>query len=164
MRSKQSEWFEVKVRYDKMNEEGIPKAITEQYVVDAFTFTETESIITEEMSAYIVGEFNIKDIKPAAYKEIFFSDMNADGFWFKTKLKFITIDEKTEKEKSKFTTYLVQASTLQQAVKNVEEIMGKTMEDYQIASISETKILDVFEHNTKPLAEQKKDEKPEYEE
>ena len=123
MRSKQSEWFEVKVRYDKMNEEGIPKAITEQYVVDAFTFTETESI-----------------------------------------LKFITIDEKTEKEKSKFTTYLVQASTLQQAVKNVEEIMGKTMEDYQIASISETKILDVFEHNAKPLAEQKKDDKPEYEE
>ena len=78
MRSKQSEWFEVKVRYDKMNEEGIPKAITEQYVVDAFTFTETESIITEEMSTYIVGEFNIKDIKPAAYKEIFFTDMNAD--------------------------------------------------------------------------------------
>ena len=116
------------------------------------------------MSAYIVGEFNIKDIKPAAYKEIFFSDMNADGFWFKTKLKFITIDEKTEKEKSKFTNYLVQASTLQQAVKNVEEIMGKTMEDYQIASISETKILDVFEHNAKPLAEQKKDDKPEYEE
>ena len=51
MRSKQSEWFEVKVRYDKMNEEGIPKAITEQYVVDAFTFTETESIITEDSQA-----------------------------------------------------------------------------------------------------------------
>lgn len=164
MRSKQSEWFEVKVRYDKMNEEGIPKPITEQYVVDAFTFTETESIITEEMSTYIVGEFNIKDIKPAAYKEIFFTDMNADGFWFKTKLKFITLDEKTGKEKSQFTNYLVQAATLPQAVKSIEDFMGKSTVDYQIASISETKILDVFEHNAKPLAEQKKEDKPEYEE
>lgn len=164
MRSKQSEWFEVKVRYDKMNEEGIPKPITEQYVVDAFTFTETESIITEEMSTYIVGEFNIKDIKPAAYKEIFFTDMNADGFWFKTKLKFITPDEKTGKEKSQFTNYLVQAATLPQAVKSIEDFMGKSTVDYQIASISETKILDVFEHNAKPLAEQKKEDKPEYEE
>lgn len=164
MRLKQSEWFEVKVRYDKMNEEGIPKPITEQYVVDAFTFTETESIITEEMSTYIVGEFNIKDIKPAAYKEIFFTDMNADGFWFKTKLKFITLDEKTGKEKSQFTNYLVQAATLPQAVKSIEDFMGKSTVDYQIASISETKILDVFEHNAKPLAEQKKDDKPEYEE
>ena len=116
------------------------------------------------MSTYIVGEFNIKDIKPAAYKEIFFTDMNADGFWFKTKLKFITLDEKTGKEKSQFTNYLVQAATLPQAVKNIEDVMGKSTIDYQIASISETKILDVFEHNAKPLAEQKKDDKPEYEE
>ena len=163
MRSRSSEWFEVKVRYDKMNDEGMQKPITEQYVVDAFSFTETESIITEEMSAYIVGEFNIKDIKPAAYKEIFFSDMPADDRWFKAKLFFITLDEKKGKEKRTAVNYLVQAHSLPQAVTYINDVMGKTMVDYVIASVAETQILDVFEHDGKALAEQK-DDKPEYEE
>ena len=65
MRTIASQWFEVKVRYDKITDDGTPKPITEQYVVDALTFTEAESIITEEMSVYISGEFNINGIKPA---------------------------------------------------------------------------------------------------
>ena len=90
---------------------GTPKPITEQYVVDALTFTEAESIITEEMSVYISGEFNINGIKPAPYKEIFFSELNSDDRWFKAKLQFITFDEKTQKEKRSAVNYLVQAHT-----------------------------------------------------
>ena len=86
MKSITSQWYEVKVRYDKMTDDGTPKPITEQYVVDALTFTEAESIITEEMSVYISGEFNINGIKPAPYKEIFFSELNSDDRWFKAKL------------------------------------------------------------------------------
>ena len=77
MKSITSQWYEVKVRYDKMTDDGTPKPITEQYVVDALTFTEAESIITEEMSVYISGEFNINGIKPAPYKEIFSLNLTA---------------------------------------------------------------------------------------
>lgn len=162
MRSRTSTWFECKIRYEKTMEDGSQKKVTELYVVDALSFTEAEASIIEEMSSYISGEFEVKDIKKAAYGEIFFSDSPSADRWYKTKLQFITIDDKTEKEKKSNVNYLVHGSTLPGAVKSIDEVMGGTMIDYVIASIAETQIMDVFEHNQM----QKKpevDDKPEYE-
>lgn len=161
MRSRTSEWFEIKIRFEKTLEDGIQKKVTEQYVVDALSFTEAENAIIEEMSSYISGEFKITDIKPAAYHEIFFSDMPKDDRWYKTKVQFITIDEKTEKEKRTAVTYLVQAASVAGAVKHIDEIMGSTMNDYAIASIAETVIMDVFEHHAPK--QEAPDDTPEYE-
>lgn len=147
MRSRTSTWFECKIRYEKTMEDGSQKKVTEQYVVDALSFTEAEASIIEEMSSYISGEFEVKDIKKAAYGEIFFSDSPSADRWYKAKLQFITIDEKTEKEKKSTVNYLVHGSTLPGAVKSIDEVMGGTMIDYVIASIAETQIMDVFEHN-----------------
>jgi hypothetical protein len=160
MRSKTSSWFETKVRYDKVMEDGQSKKVIEQYVVDALSFAEAEATITDEMSVYISGEFDVKAISPASYGEVFFSDIATDDKWYKCKLSFITIDEKTEKEKRSSVTYLVQAHTVNSAVKHVDEVMGGTMVDYEIAAINETKIMDVFEHENKSKQE---DAKPEYE-
>ena len=146
MRSRTAMWFECKIRYEKVMEDGLQKKVNENYVVDALSFSEAETRITEEMSAYISGEFEVADIKKAAYKEIFFTDDNIADKWYKAKLQFITIDEKTEKEKRSNVYYLVQASTLQGALKNVDEVMGGTMIDYAIAAISETTVMDVFEY------------------
>lgn len=163
MRSRTSDWYETKIRYEKTMDDGMQKKVTEQYVVDALSFTEAEASITEEMSSYISGEFKITDIKPAAYKEIFFSDNDNDDRWYRVKLQFITIDEKTDKEKRSTVNYLVQSATLPMAVKHVDEVMGGTMIDYVISSISETTIMDVYEHN-KALKKNEPDDKPEYEE
>ena len=78
MRSRTAIWFETKVRYEKTIEDGSQKKVTEQYTVDALSFTEAESTIIEEMSSYISGEFEVSDIKKATYKEVFFSE--ADNF------------------------------------------------------------------------------------
>lgn len=142
-----AEWFEVKINYDKMQEDGLIKPVNEQYVVDALSFTEAESSITEEMSVYINGEFKIKDIKKAAYKEILFSERHTDDRWFKAKVQFITIDEKTAKEKRSSVMHLCQAHTLQQAVGYLDEYIGKGMADYVVSSIQETQIQDVFTHD-----------------
>ena len=98
MRTRTAQWFETRVRYDKMMEDGQQKKVIEQYVVDALSFGEAEERITKEMSHYISGEFEVKAITPASYGEIFFSDAESDDRWYKAKLSFITIDEKTEKE------------------------------------------------------------------
>lgn len=153
-------WFETKVRYEKMMEDGKQKRVTETYVVDALSFGEAEERITEEMSVYISGEFDVKAITPTSYGEIFFSENTNDDRWYKAKLSFITIDEKTEKEKRTSVYYLVQASSLNVAVKNIDEVMGGTMIDYVIAAINETAVLDVFEHKAKTKSV---DDKPEYE-
>jgi len=163
MRSRTSKWFETSIRYEKMMEDGMNKAVTELYVVDALSFAEAEEAITREMSSYISGDFNVKNITPTVYGEIFFSDNGNDDRWYKARLQFITIDEKTEKEKRSNVTYLVQSATISGAIKNVDEVMGGTMIDYVIAGISETKIMDVFEHNTIANKEGSND-KPEYEE
>ena len=146
MRSRTAIWFECKIAYEKVMEDGLQKKVSESYVVDALSFTEAEKRIMEEMSSYISGEFTIKDIKIAPYKEIFFSDDELADRWYKAKLEFITIDEKTEKEKRSAVNYLVQAGTLKGAVGNIESVMGTTMIDYVIASVTETKLMDVFEY------------------
>ena len=147
MRSRTAQWFECKIKYEKLMEDGLQKQVVEQYVVDALSFAEAEQRITEEMSQYISGEFEVADVKKAAYKEVFFDDDNAaSDRWYKAKLDFITTDEKTEKEKRSRVTYLVQATNLNRAMKNVDTVMGGTMIDYDAASISDTKLVDVFEY------------------
>jgi hypothetical protein len=146
MRSRTSNWFECKVRYEKVTEDGLQKKVTENYVVDALSFSEAEERITEEMSSYISGEFDVADIKKAAYREIFFSDDEMADKWYKAKLQFITYDEKTDKEKRSSVTYLVQAGSFNGAVKNIDEAMGGTMIDYVISSVAETTLMDVYEY------------------
>ena len=146
MRSRTAIWFECKIAYEKVMEDGLQKKVNETYTVDALSFTEAEKRIMEEMSSYISGEFTVKDIKIAPYKEIFFSEDASADRWYKAKLQFITIDEKTEKEKRSSVNYLVQAGTLKGAVNNIEEVMGGSMMDYVIASVAETILMDVFEY------------------
>ena len=147
MRNRTSTWFETRVRYDKTMEDGRDKKVTEQYVVEALSFSEAEKRIVEEMLHYVSGEFGVKAIKLAVYREMFFSDIDTDDKWFKAKLAFITLDEKTEKEKRFPVTYLVQAASLDKARAYVKEVMEKTLIDYDVISISETHFIDVFEHN-----------------
>ena len=145
MRNIAAKWFECKVRYERVQENSLQTKVTEMYVVDALSFSEAEQRITEEMSAYISGEFDIIDIKPAPYKEVFFDDKEQSDRYFKAKLQFITIDEKTGKEKRSAVNYLVQAASFDGAVANINAIMSGTMIDYEKSTIAETKIIDVFE-------------------
>lgn len=155
MRSRTALWFECKIRYEKITDEGTQKKVTEQYTVDALSYAEAENRITEEMSHFISGEFEVTDIKKASYKEVFFSDdANADRY-YRTKLDFITIDERTAAEKRSRVTYLVQASSLKNALKGIDEVMSSTMIDYDAASISDTKLVDVFEYGKGNEAEDK---------
>lgn len=136
-------WFECKIRYERVMENGMNKKVTEPYLVDALSFTEAEARIIEEMTPFISGEFTISDIKRANYSELFPSDEASADRWFKCKLFFITLDDKSGAEKKTSTQVLVQAADLRDAVKKLDEGMKGTMADYQIASVSETAIMDV---------------------
>lgn len=145
-------WFECKVRYEKTMENGMQKKVTEPYLVDALSFTEAEARIIEEITPYITGEFTVSDIKRANYSELFESDEDAADRWFKCKLIFITLDEKSGAEKKSSTNVLVQAADLRDAVKKLDEGMKGTMADYQIGSVAETTIMDVFKYGVEPAA------------
>lgn len=138
-------WFECKVSYEKILENGMQKKVTEPYLVDALSFTEAEARIIEEIKPYISGEFTIADIKRAKLSELFFND-NGDRF-FKAKVMFITLDEKSGTEKKTAVQMLAQASDIKDALKVVEKGMEGTLADYTIASLSETTIMDVFPYS-----------------
>ena len=146
MRSRTSNWFEAKLRFEKTMEDGVPKKVTELYVIDALSWGEAEKRILKEMSSYVSGEIEIADLKIAAYKDIFFADSDMADKWYKAKLAFITIDEKTDKEKKTSVCYLVNAGNINSAIKNIEEVMSGTMIDYNTLNVNETSIMDVFEY------------------
>ena len=149
MRSRTATWFECKIRYEKTMEDGLPKKVSEVYVVDALSFSEAEERIMEEMLPYNLVDIEIVDVKIAPYREVFFADNNLADQWFKAKLSFITIDERTDKEKRTSMMYLVNAGNISSAINNIDEVMSGTMIDYVTTSISATKIFDVFEYKKK---------------
>ena len=144
MKTKVSKFFEVKIQYQKMQEDGKEKKVTEQYVVEAISFTEAETRIAEEMLPYTDGDLDVVSEKIAPYNEIFISDNSTDDKWFVSKVAFITIDEKTAKEKKQTFRYLVQARTSELAMDYTKEMFSHGMSDYSIDSVQDTPTLDVF--------------------
>lgn len=151
-------WFECKIRYEKVAENGMNKKVTEPYLVDALSFTEAESRIIEEITPFISGEFTVSGVARANYSELIFCDEESADKWYKCKLYFITLDEKTGIEKKTATNILVQAADLKDAIKQLDEGMKGTMADYEIAAVSETAIMDVYPYEADP------DVKPEFNE
>ncbi len=144
MKSKTATFFVCGIRYDKTMEDGSQKRVTEQYVIDALSFTEAEERIMKEWEAYANGEYELKTCAIAPFSEVFFSDDDAADKWYKATLAFITIDEKTAKEKRTKVCYLVQAGSMGGALKSIESMMNGTMIDYVTTSLQETRYMDVF--------------------
>ena len=141
-----NEWFECKIKYDKTMENGLVKKVTEPYMVDALNFTEAERRIIEEMSPFMTGEFQVADIKRAHYAEFFETMEESADRWFKAKLVFVTLDEKSGKERKTTQNVLIQAADLRGAIARLDEGMKGSMMDYVIASVAETPIMDVYHY------------------
>lgn len=139
--------FETKIRYDKIQENGAVKKVTEAYLVDALTFTEAEARIIEEMTPYISGDFSVVAIKRTKIAEVFWNP-EAEKWWT-VKVNFITLDDKTGVEKKSASLILVQADDDASAREKFNEGMRDTMADYEIAGINETNYLEVFKYSDK---------------
>lgn len=135
-------WFQCKVKYDRNADDGSITKVNESYLVDALSFTEAEERINEEMKPYISGDFLVSDIKRARINELF--ENESGDRWYRCKVNFITLDEEKGVEKRIAATMFAQASTLKEAVETVEKGMKGTLADYEIASVTETNIMDVF--------------------
>ena len=136
--------FEVGVRMERTLENGTLSKALEQYVVDALTFTEAEASIIREASVY--GK--ITDI--ATIKRSRCTELIGDGSkekWFRARVNYITVDEKTDKEKKIPNYFFVNAETITDAKKAVDDCFGTTMIDYRVATLDETNVLEVFRHD-----------------
>lgn len=137
-------WFECKVRYEKTLGNGVVKKVTEPYLVDAVSFTEAESRITEEMKPFISGDFKVADIKRANCTEVFECTELAADKWYRCRVAFITVDERSGTERKSSSNILVQAESLGDALERLEEGMKGSLSDWEVTSIVETAIMDIY--------------------
>lgn len=136
-------YIETRIRFDKMRENGTVKKTTESYLVDALSFTEAEARIIEEQTPFMSGDFTVSAVKKSKVAEIY---RNASGDkWYRCKLMFITIDEKSGAEKRSASIIMVQAIDFRNALENLLDCMKGTMSDFEIVEIAETKIMDVYD-------------------
>ena len=137
-----STWYECKVKYQKTDQNGKEKKVSEPYLVDAVSFTDAEKRINEEMEPYITGEFIVTNIKIANYSELHPSE-NGDR-WFKCKVSYINLDEEKGVEKKTNTYILMQSNSVKEAYEAIEDLLSDSVSDYEIPAIAESPIMDVF--------------------
>lgn len=137
-------WIEVKARYDRMMENGAVKKVTEAYLADVLSCTEAEARVTAELRPLVSGEFHITSVTATKISEVFHND--GDDRFYKVKVNFITLDERSGREKRTSSYVLVQASSFRSAYDNFIRGMQGTLADFEIEAISETKLLDVYYH------------------
>ncbi len=135
-------YIETRIRYNKMTENGSVKKTTESFLVDALSFTEAEARIIEEQTPYISGDFTVSAVKKSKTAEIY-RDEYGDK-WYRCKLMFITVNERSGAVKRTPSIIMVQAIDFRNALDNLLECMKGTMADFEVAEIAETKILDVY--------------------
>ena len=137
-------WFECKVRYQKTMENGVEKMVTEAYLVEALSFTEAEARIIEEVTPFVSGEYTVSDIKRTKFAEIVDSPREKDDRFYKVKINFITLDEKSGSEKKTASLILVKADNIDTALKSLHAHMKGSMADYVVAKLEESAYIDVY--------------------
>ena len=138
-----STWFECKVKYQKVDENGKQKGVSELYMVDAVSFTDAESRITKELEEYAgLGEFTVASIKTTNYAEIIPNE--SGDRWFKCKAVFISFDEKSGKERRSSSSMLVQATDVKDAYEVLSKALSTSISDFTIPMVQESSIMDIF--------------------
>ena len=149
-------WFECKVKYDKTFKEGEEpqQSKPETYLVDALSFTEAEARIIEEVTPYAIGNLEVQAVKKTRITEMVENENPMADKWFRAKVMYITLDN--DKEKRSAVTYMVQGKDFEDAFHQLVNVGLKgIIGEYDIASITETPIMDVYKYE--PSKEEKKE-------
>lgn len=143
-------WFECKVSYERQGSDAMGmKKVSEIYILDALSFTEAEERIIKEIQPFVsIGELEVVNIKRVKYSEIFHDESEEADRYYRARVNFITIDEKSGTEKKTAVNMLIQSASLPEAVARLRDEMEKQLGDYEISSIADTQILDVFPYVT----------------
>ena len=140
-------WFECKVSYERQADSMGMKKVSESYLVDALSFTEAEKRNIKEVRPFVsVGELEVVNIRRARIAELFLNEEAEDDRYFRAKVNFITVDEKSGSEKKTSATMIVKSDSLPNAVTELKAQLDSQMASYEIAAVTDTQILDVFQY------------------
>jgi Domain of unknown function (DUF4494) len=139
-------WFESKVKYVKVSQSGNEQMVTENFLLDAVSYTDAETRIIKQMQQSVKGgEFAIVDIKKSKIAEVF--PFENGEWWYKATINLVTIDEEAGKEKKMRAFYLVMADDIQEALNRLDESLSFLVIPYVVSAITVSTIVDVFPYN-----------------
>ena len=139
-------WFESKVKYMKVSESGSESMVTENFLLDAVSYTDAETRIIRQMQQIVRGgEFQIVDIKKSRIAEVF--PFENGEWWFKAAINLVTIDEEAGKEKKIKTNYLIMADDIKEALTRLDESLEYLVIPFVVTSLAVSPIVDVFPYN-----------------
>lgn len=153
-------WFLCTIKYQKEEENGKLQKVSESYLVDAMSFSEAEARMYEELGSIIRGEFQVSNISKSNFTDIFFFDDS--DVWYKCKVSYVDIDEKSKKEKKVNQYMLVTAANVKQAYERIQESLSTMLVPFEIPSIAVSSLVEIFQYvpqdqripkNLKPLSE-----------
>ena len=151
------EWFQTKVKFLKQMDNGLVKAVTEQYIVDAMSFTEAEARIKMEVASN-QRELTMMSISKSKIKEVVhYGDTE---LWHKAKVTYIVADENTEKEKKVATCLLVNSENVREAYERVQEHLKEMLVPFRVPQITESPVVEVYEYQAGVRPGLKKLEEP----
>lgn len=137
-------WFEVKVKYVKVGEDGKEKKVSELYLLDSMSFTEAEARIIEELKEMIQGDFCIEAIKKSNITELVESKDGNDDKWFKAKVAIIDADSISGREKRSNQYFLVAGSDVDKSLENLQKALSTYVVPFEIVQVGDSNIMDVF--------------------
>ena len=137
-------WFEVKVKYTKVDEDGRQRKVSKLYLLDAVSFTEAESRIIEGLREIIQGDFYIEAIKKSNITELVESKDGNDDKWFKAKVAIIDADSISGKEKRSNQYFLVAGSDVDKSLENLQKALSTYVVPFEIVQVGDSNIMDVF--------------------
>lgn len=135
-------WFQCKIKYQKEDENGRLKNITEPYLVDAVSYTEAEARIYQELGSVIQGEFEVPSITKSRISDIFHYD-DAET-WYKCKVTYIAADDQSGKEKKVTNQMLVSAMDLRQACERLLESLQGLLVTFDLVEIQKSPLVEIF--------------------
>lgn len=135
-------YFIATCKYEKMQENGAVKRVSEKYLCDALSIVEADAVVTENLKPYISGDFFTSKVENSPIAEVM-GDKEVDKFYL-AKVAFITIDERTAKEKKTVSQWLIGGTDFNDAYEVVLREINKCMADIEIQSLSETTIREFY--------------------
>lgn len=139
-------YYEVKTVMARILENGMLAEVKETYIVKAYTCTEVEARIIEELAPFDVnGTLRITGIAKTKISEVL-RDYE-DGPYYRVKAILTTVDETSEAEKKRPYFYLVKAPDFATAHTEFEQFIVKSIGDWSIHTIQETAIVGVYERD-----------------
>lgn len=144
MKAKERRWFDCKVIYERVGESNLVERVTENYLVEALSFSETERRVTEELAPSVRGEFHVKAVCPSNYSDVIMPESSTGGKWYKSKIEWLTENEETGKEKKLSTFVLVRSKDISSSIRMMEDFYKELAQDYSIVGITEKNYIDIL--------------------